>query len=212
MKQKLSTLVLALTALIALCLPNIAQARDLYAGASRTSHVHIFDCITNKDLIRLEDGSEWRAATPNEAFIAYSWQPTVRNSRGDVQVFGDRIVITPNKGLFTSASYFPFYLNNQEDGSYIRVEPVSSPIYFGSDSFWVFNTNLRLGYVYLSAGNSPDLISWEISSSYYYLLRDWEPDDHIVVGLYDSLFSFLTSYNYILINFNKAHFVQARPH
>ncbi|MES2344867.1 MAG: hypothetical protein V4494_02885 [Chlamydiota bacterium] len=209
MKKRLSKIALAFAALFTVCLPITAHA---YTTANRTPHLHIFEGFSTKDLIRLEDGSEWRAATPNEAFIAYSWQPTVRDLYGVIQKLGDRITITPNKGIFTSSSYYPFYLNNQNDGSYIRVEPVASPIHFGANSFWVFNKNMNLGYVYLASGGSEDLIPWEISSSYYHLLKDWEPNDHIVVGVYDSFISFLSSYNYILINFNKAHFVQARPH
>lgn len=209
MKKMLSKMVVILATIFSFGLSSTSHA---YTAPNRGPHIHIFDGLSGKDLIRLEDGSEWRAASAAEAYTVHTWQSTIFNSYGEIERFGDRIVITPNNGLFTSAAYFPFYLNNQEDGSYIRVEPVSSPIHFGEASFWVFNANPNLGHVYLVSGRGGELSTWEVSSSYSYLLRDWEANDHIVIGIYDSLFSFLSSYNYILINFNKAHFVQARPH
>lgn len=209
MKKTLSKVAIALTVLFSICLPATSYA---YKTPSRGPHVHMFDGMSSKDLVRLEDGSEWRAATPSEAYTAHAWRSAVVNQFGEIERLGDRILITPNNGLFSSASYYPFYLNNQDDGTYIRVEPVSSPIHFGEESFWVFNTNMRLGHAYLVCGKGGELVTWEVSSSYAHLLKDWEPNDHIVIGVYDSLLSFLSSYNYILINFNKAHYVQARTH
>lgn len=208
MKKMFSKIAVALTAIFSICLPITSQALTV---ATRGPHIHYFDGMKGKDIVRLEDGSEWRAATPNEAYIAHSWRPVILNAFGEIDR-GDRLVLSPNNGLFTEANYYPFYITNQEDGTYIRVEPVASPIQYGKNSFWVFNTNKQLGHVYLVSGQGGDLITWEISSSYSHTVRDWEPNDHIVIGVNEGIFSFFNSYNYILINFNKASFVQARPH
>lgn len=197
MKMTFKKMLAAVALLTATLLPVASHAITIpHVGP----HWHILDGFSDKDLLRLEDGSEWRAASPAEAYTAYSWQP------------GDHVYITPNNGVFTASSYYPFYLNNFDRGTYIRVVPVSSPIHFGEFSYWLFGTNLTLGHATIVSGQQGGLMTWDVSSSYSYILRDWDPNDHIVIGLYDSLFSFLSSYNYVLINFNKANYVQARPH
>lgn len=182
------------------------------------SHWHNLDGfnIGSRDILILEDGSEWRAASPAEAYIAQSWQASDRYYRGDSYRYpsdyaGNFIYITPNYGLFTEGTSYPFYLNNYDRNESIRVVPVASPLHYGEDSYWVFGTNLVLGHITLVCGRG-GLVTWDVSSSYNYILRNWDPNDPIVIGLYDGYLSCLSSYKHILINFNKADFVQARPH
>lgn len=198
MKKTKTKILAVIFTLLSITATTTATARTL-STPEYGPHIHRLAYFSEKDVLRMHDGSEWMAATPNEAYVAYSWQQ------------GDRIIISPNNGFFTSPYYYPFYLTNLDKDSYIRVSPVASPVLYGEFAYWIQNVNLRLGYLTLAVGQG-GIMTWEISDYYYNTIENWEPNDHIVIGVYDSYFPSFCSYPYTLINFNKANFVQARPH
>lgn len=195
MKIFFTKLLLICGAIASLSLPTPAQARTLrHLGP----HLHTLQGVADRDLLILEDSSSWRAASISEAYTAQSWQP------------GETVYLSPNHNPLSSAQY-PFYVNNLDRGSYVRVSPMASPIRFGPESSWIFSVNLALGQVVLTQ-NSGRFVTWETSASSYYTIREWQPHDHIVVGLNEGFFSFLSPYSHILINFDKGEFITAKLH
>jgi hypothetical protein len=173
----------------------------VHAGLPKNGpHIHYFDGFSGKDILRLDDGSEWRAASPTEAYNTFAWER------------GNRVFITPNYGIFSNAERYPFYLVNKDRGdSYVRVSPVASSIAFDARSHWVLSANLGLGIATVESGQKT-LTSWDIAPNYTHLLRSWKTNDIIIIGVNDVWCSWLNPYDYILINFTRGHFVQASLH
>ncbi len=139
-------------------------------------------------VIQIEDGSKWEIA-PSDAYVTYSW-------RSD-----DAIFITPITSWFYSYDY---YITNRSNNTYVKANLLDGPIAFGSLSHWIVNVDAYQGHVYLENQSV-----WCVDPSDVYLLRDWAPNDHIIMALHDSRFS---SYDQVLINVNMDNQVHVKQY
>ena len=126
--------------------------------------------------VELEDGSHWEVIVTDQHVLDY-WR---RN---------DSLVITPNYNWFSSGDY---YLTNRNNGSFVRANLYEGPKSFGKYSHWIIAIDHASGHVTLEDG-----MTWCIAGKDDYILKEWEVNDHIILGVYDNSFY---SYDHILIN------------
>lgn len=140
------------------------------------------------DTIEIEDGSWWKIASGDSHTTQY-WRP------------GDILIVTPNRGWFSSYYYC---ITNKNNGSSVRANLNVGPLAFGPNTHWINSVDQVTGHVFLDNGTC-----WCISNKDAYIFRNWAPNDTIIVGLNDSWFS---SYDHILINVNMNTYVRAKQY
>ena len=151
-------------------------------------YYHKLNAVTNYgDCIEFEDGSNWKIAS-HDASKILSW-------RRD-----DPLVVTPNHSWF---SPFNYCITNQATGAFVKANLFLAPISFGPFTHWVVAFDKYSGHLFLEDGSS-----WKIRPSDWYLFDDWKINDFIILGYNDS---WLSSHEYILINVNMNHHIQANP-
>ena len=121
---------------------------------------------------------------------------------------GDTIVISPKARWFWGSNY-SYVMTNKELGTAIDGNLLLGPVAFGVYSTWIVGIDYNLGQVYLLNGQGERTV-WEISNVDLYLFKDWEVNDTLIMGLNDSWFCWLSSYNHIVVNVNMNHTVRAR--
>jgi hypothetical protein len=151
-------------------------------------YIHFLNAILSEDAIEMEDGTQWEVVAADiDVLKSWNWE------------LSDPLVITPNHSRFSSAD---FYITNKKKDSYIRANLITSPIAFGQLSHWITRIDLYSGHAYLENGTA-----WCVNNVDDDVFKDWEINDHIVIGYHDASFS---PYDRILINFNKNSYVRAK--
>ncbi len=138
--------------------------------------------------IEMEDGSHWEILGGDQYAMAY-WRR------------GDNLVITPNYDWFSPGDYF---ITNKTNHSYVRANLYVGPLAFGQYSHWIVAIDHISGHVTLENG-----VTWCVYGKDNYIFRDWEVNDHIILGLYDNWFH---SFDHILINANMDTHVRAKQY
>jgi len=138
--------------------------------------------------IALEDGSHWEVT----AYDAH----TLRNWRRE-----DTLVITPNYSWFNSYDYF---ITNKNNNTFVRANLYVGPVTYGPFSHWIVGVDKITGHLELE-----NKMVWCINPQDYYVLQDWAPNDHIIIGLYDG---WLSPYDHILINVNMDNHVRCKDY
>lgn len=171
---------------------------------------HTIDAFPQETIIKLEDGSEW-IFDPKDSFIARSWQARkVDPARNETQPH--TVVLSPKNNWlnwFSGSSNYVYVLQNKDVGSSIDVNPFRGPARDGEFTIWIIGIDFYLGQIHVA--NAQDERSvWEISSTDFYLFKDWTVNDAIIFGENSNWLWWLSSYNHIIINVNMNHFVRAR--
>jgi hypothetical protein len=175
--------------------PNLKQALSSYQrtgigyGFNSDFSNHYLNTVSAYgDTVEFEDGSWWKISS-NDNYKALSWRP------------GDTLVITPNRGWFSSYHYC---ITNRNTGSSIKANLNVGPIAFGPYTHWINTVDQSTGHLFIENGTC-----WCVSNKDAYIFREWAPSDTIIVGLNDSWFS---SYDHILINVNMNTYIRAKQY
>jgi len=114
---------------------------------------------------------------------------------------GDLVFITPNHSWFSSHDYC---ITHSTTGSYVKASLVKPPLEYGPLSHWMVAMEKYLGLVFIEDGSA-----WQVSSDDVRLLESWEINDGILIGSYDGWF---TSYDRIMINVKKNHYIRVKAY
>lgn len=157
---------------------------------------HWIDGFPQSNILRLEDGSEWDFEAASDGRIVRSWRK------------GDTLVISPYITWFWESNY-KYIITNKDLGSSIYVNPLIGPIEYGINSTWVCKIDLKNGKLFLTNGQG-EKTSWEVVSSDFDLISNWEINDHVIFGEDTSWLSTFSSFDHIIFNVNMNHNVRAR--
>ena len=138
-----------------------------------------------EETVELEDGSHWDVSYADRYTLS-TWRPY------------DRVVIAPNYDWFSSKNY---YIINKNAKNRIRANLYLNPIEYGEFSHWIVAIDHVAGYVTLENG-----MVWCVHHKDSYVFREWEVNDHIILGITDNCFA---SCKHILINANMDSYVRA---
>ncbi len=180
---------------------EVKRSDFIFASAKQRASIHLTSTYYVPDYthwlsavglsghtLDMEDGTRWEVMS-SDSYRLNSWR------------LNDPIVVTPNYSWFASGD---FYITNQNTNTYVRADLVVSPIAFGPYSHWIIGIDHSKGHVYLENGTT-----WKMSSGDYFVYRNWDVNDHIIMGYNDSLIS---TYDRILINFNMDSYVRAKQY
>lgn len=156
---------------------------------------HWIDSFPQRNIIKLEDGSEW-IFDKSAADILQLW-------RSNHTVF-----ITP-KGTSLWGSNYTYVLTNTDKGNSVYVNPFLGPIAFGQNSTWIAGINSSMGQIYVLNGLGERTV-WEIANADLELFKDWQVNHTIIFGQNDSWLWTFSSFDHIIINVNMNHYVRAR--
>lgn len=131
------------------------------------------------DTVELEDGSIWKVCS-NDTYKTLNW------------LTSDMIIIVPNDSIFSSHDYKLINLNT---GAKVKVNLYLGPIYNGAYTHWIVAIDYLYREIYLEDGSI-----WKMSSFDQSIVNKWLPNDTVIIGINDGLFSG-TNPN-ILINVN----------
>lgn len=165
------------------------------ASISNPSLYHWIDQFPQSDIIKLEDGSEWRF-DQSDIYVMRTWRP------------GDTLVISPKETWFFSSNY-RFVLTNKDLGSSVDVNPYLGPISHGTLTSWVNGVDKNLGQVYLINGQG-DRSVWEVYSADRYLFDEWAVNHTVMLGENNSWLWWFSSFNNVIINVNMNHYIRVR--
>lgn len=168
--------------------PN-ALEKPQFQLSSYPTNCHWLTSIgdTGKTL-EMEDGSHWEIVSADQYMLNY-WRR------------GDNLVVTPNYDWFSSGDYF---ITNKNSNSYVRANLHIGPLAFGQYSHWIVAIDHMSGHITLENG-----VTWCIYAKDSYVFREWEVNDHIIIGLYNNWFH---SFDHILINVNMDTHVRAKQY
>jgi hypothetical protein len=166
--------------------PQIALTRDRDRFPIN-SHWLSSVADSNRSL-ELEDGSHWEVSS-SDASIIRTWR------REDV------LVISPNYSWLSSYDY---YITNKSANSYVKANLYVGPVAFGPYSHWIVEVDYVGGHVYLE-----NQMVWCTDPSDDKHLQNWAINDHVIFGLYDSLFS---SFDHVLINVNMNNHIRVKQY
>lgn len=141
--------------------------------------------IAEGDCIEIQDGSHWKVL-PSDISIARSWRP------------GDVLVISLNKGWFSSHEY---WIYNLSIGGYVRADLQFAPLDGGPFTLSIKSIDRANRTVTLK--DSSRLVVAFPDSGY---LDVWKTGDSIIVAYHDSIFA---AHDLILINASRNHKVRA---
>lgn len=135
------------------------------------------------ETIEMEDGTQWRVV-PADSYKTKYWR------------IGQRLVICPNDGYFSSSSG-TYYITNKKTGSYVRADLSRGPALAGKYSQWIEGIDFVKGHIFLKSDTHKKGTSWIVSSSDQNIFKDWRQSDYVIVGVNSS---WISSYDTILIN------------
>lgn len=121
------------------------------------------------DTIELEDGSIWSVYS-GDSYKTSNWLP------------GDLVVLTINKRWFSS---YDFRMTNQNTGVSVLINLSFGPFYDSPMSHWIVAIDYDYNIVYLEDGSV-----WNMSYFDYGTVRKWLPDDTVIIGINDEIFSY----------------------
>ncbi len=156
------------------------------AGIHYTTHPGAYHSPVGISLmgdVELEDGSVWQVS-PVDAAITRSWMPS------------DLVVITPNHSWFSS---YQFKITNQNTGQAVLANLTLGPIYNGLYTRWITAIDYYYSVVYLDDGSVWNMSTWDSGT-----VDKWEPNDTVIIGVSDGLFS--STHPNILINVNMLNY------
>ena len=160
-----------------------------------TFQYHWIDEFMTENRIKIEDGSEW-ILDPNNAQILDTWKQE------------DTLVISP-KQQFLWGSAYAYVITNKEKGTSLDANPYDGPIKFGTKTYWVRGISRSESKICLLNGEG-DCSKWEISAVDKDLFDTWSHSDTVIVGQNDSYLWWLSTYDYVLINVKRNHYVRAK--
>jgi hypothetical protein len=162
-----------------------------YPSSPYSAHYAV-DISWDSALITLEDSSVLYVATPYQYQVA-RWP------------LNSQVYIVPNHGYFLGLirSSYDFCLYNATTGDTVECNLHLGPALFGPYSEWLTGIDGYNGYLWLKDGR---LV--EVHPNDVYLLWNWAPNDHTLVGVNDGSGS--CSYPDIILNVATVTYVRAR--
>ncbi len=169
--------------------PSTTERPQFQLTASYPTSCHWLTSISDTGrTIEMEDGSHWEVTSSDQYVLNY-WRRS------------DSLVISPNYNWFTSGDY---YITNKSNNTYVKANLYIGPMAFGQYSHWIVAIDHVSGHFTLENG-----VTWCTYGKDSYVFREWEVNDHIVLGTYDN---WVHSYDHILINVNMDTHVRARQY
>ncbi|MBS0652846.1 MAG: hypothetical protein JSR39_04875 [Verrucomicrobia bacterium] len=168
--------------------PRIAEKAQFQLAAYPTNCHWLTSISDTGRTIEMEDGSHWEIVTADQ-YVLNFWRRS------------DSLVVTPNYNWFSTGDY---YITNKSNNTYVRANLYIGPMAFGQYSHWIVAIDHVSGHVTLENG-----VTWCIASKDAYIFREWEVNDHIILGVYDAWFN---SFDHILINVNMDSHVRAKQY
>lgn len=134
------------------------------------------------EMVEIEDGSTFTVASGSR------W--TVQGWRA-----GDYVHLLPNHGYLFGLihSSYAYCLYNESTGESVEVNLTLGPYQFAETSWWISAIDDYNGIVWLMDGTV-----LKVDASDRYLIQQWEPNDHIIMGYNDGWHS--GSYPNIILN------------
>lgn len=168
--------------------PRMAE-KPQFELASYPTYCHWLTSISDTSrTIEMEDGSHWEVVSADQYVLNY-WRRS------------DSLVITPNYNWFSAGDY---YITNKSNNSYVRANLYIGPMAFGEYSHWILSIDHASGHLTLENG-----VTWCVAGKDASIFREWEVNDHIILGVYDAWFN---SFDHILINVNMDSHVCAKQY
>jgi hypothetical protein len=150
---------------------NVGEEGEEQKGVYTTSHPGAFQkpSFISYDgaFIELIDGSQWEVAW-HDQYKVQTW-------------FGEDLFIMLNHNLFSSYDY---RIVNLSTGDSAEVNITAGPFFQGALSHWIIAINYAAGQVTLEDGSV-----WKIPASCLGIMRYWNVNDPVMIGVYDGWFS-----------------------
>lgn len=159
-------------------------ARDFYQTSHPGAFYHPVALSPLCDQVTLNDGSMW-GVHYSDHYKIMGWMQT------------DCVVISPNDAWFST---YKFLMTNKVTGDAVEVNMVQGPYYNGLASHWVVAVDYYNQQMMLEDGTL-----WNISYSDYSVMKYWQVNDTVMIGINTSWFS---SYPNILINVKRLNYVR----
>lgn len=142
--------------------------------------------------IALEDGSTFAVSSSHQYQVNY-WP------------IGSLIYVLPNHGYFFGLvrSTYDLCLYNATTNETIEVDLILGPYLYGDLSEWIINIDNLTGWIWLRDGHIV-----EVHPNDRYLLWNWEPQEHVIVGTNDG--SGYDAYPNIIVNVASVTYVRVR--
>ena len=165
--------------------PSNSQA-NIHLASYYPLSAHWLSSFSNIDFsLEIEDGSRWQVHL-SDTLVINRWRQ------------GDQLVISPNDVWLSPGGY---YITNKITNDSIRVNLSSGPTIFGTYSHWIVHIDHLSGHLTLENG-----VTWCIYNRDAYIFREWQVNDHIIIG---TNYSYLSYYDHILINSNMDSHIRA---
>ncbi len=148
--------------LVAICFLGTASAVYHYSSHPGAYHkaVHISPFA---ETVTGQDGTVWSIAY-TDRYKVLGWLPS------------DVLVIVPNRSWFSS---YDFYMINENTGESIDAYIMSGPKPAGQYTFQIIEIDYDNNIVRL------DDSTWALSSDDETLVKQWKPDDFVIIGIND---------------------------
>lgn len=164
--------------------PMLPNYPEEYYWYHNLSWIHFNDAV-----VEIQDGSHWKVAYEDRAQLM-SWR------------LQDAIVITRNH---RSASEYAYYLTNQSNGSYVRVNLIKGPTVNGAYTLLIEGMNVNSPQS--RSINLTNTTCWAIDPDDSYKIGNWQVNDPVIIGRNDSWFA---SYPSLLIDVSTNIWVRAK--
>jgi hypothetical protein len=166
---------------------------DQYPSVYHSTSSHWLSAVKVIDYnyysLELEDGSIWKIHS-YDGIKALNWR------------INDPVTITQNNRWFSKHNY---RVINKITGSSIEATLLLGPVQLGEYSRYIISVNPVRREVLLS-----DNSTWEISSLDGYLLKDWAPNDYVIIGTNSNYSLWDSGSDVILINVNMNSVARAK--
>lgn len=135
------------------------------------------------DTVELEDGSIW-AVSSGDRYKTLDWMT------------GDTIIIIPNSSWFSSYDYS---LVNINTGAKVKVNLSLGPIFNGVYTHWIVAIDYYYREICLEDGSVWKMSSWDSA-----IVNQWLPNDTVIIGINNGLFSGGNPNMLINVNMNES--------
>lgn len=195
MKAVLRTAFLSLSIIPALAIaePYYAERRptpisyhDSYCNPY--SRHYLAALSASRDLIELEDGSQWKVNPHDLYCMRYQWN------------YNDPLMITPNDGYFSSGG--GYWITNLRTGNYVRVLLHMGPFASGAYTHLISGIDHQTGYLYLENG-----LAFKLNPNGEDHYSKWIPGHCIIIASNNNWFG---REDFVLINVNMLNYVRAK--
>lgn len=169
--------------------PTYSYNYSYYAFARH----YLYGLSNARDLIELEDGSQWKVNPHDLSRIRHgNWNT------------GDPLCVSANNYFFSSGG--GYYITNLKTGAYVRALLHAGPIEESPYTRHVSAIDHQEGILYLENG-----LAFTLNKAKATMYRGWLSGHTIIIGSNDDWFRFSRN-DYILINVDKNEYIEAEQY